>query len=139
MDKIQKPVGVWLDFREALIVYLDEGKVSSSRLDSGIDESHPVGGSGTSTPYSAQEAVSETKYLHRRQQQEKLYYQSIIEKLNSRDAVYILGPAQAKTGLEQEMKKQLKLGQKIKAVQSCDRITDNQICAKVRDFFLNEN
>lgn len=139
MDKIQKPVGVWLDFREALIVYLDEGKVNSSRLDSGIDESHPVGGSGTSTPYGAQEAVSETKYLHRRQQQEKLYYQSIIEKLTSRDAVYILGPAQAKIGLEQEMKKQLKLGQKIKAVQSCDRITDNQICAKVRDFFLNEN
>jgi hypothetical protein len=139
MDKIQKPVGVWLDFREALIVYLDEGKVSSSRLNSGIDDSHPVGGSGTSTPYGAQEAVSETKYLHRRQQQEKLYYQSIIEKLTSRDAVYILGPAQAKIGLEQEMKKQIKLGQKIKAVQSCDRITDNQICARVRDFFLNEN
>ena len=139
MDKIQKPVGVWLDFREALIVYLDEGKVSSSRLDSAIDESHPVGGSGTSTPYSAQEAVSETKYLHRRQQQEKLYYQSIIEKLTSRDAVYIFGPAQAKIGLEQEMKKQIKLGQKIKAVHSCDRITDNQIRAKVRDFFLSEN
>jgi hypothetical protein len=139
MDKIQKPAGVWLDFREALIVYLDEGKLSTSRLNSGIDDSHPVGGSGTSTPYGAQEAISETKYLHRRQQQEKLYYQSIIEKLTSRDAVYILGPAQAKIGLEQEMKKQIKLGQKIKAVQSCDRITDNQICAKVRDFFLNEN
>ena len=136
MKTFKKPAGIWLDSREAFIVYLDDNKENTLRLISEIDESHPVGGSGSSTPYSAQEAVSETKYLHRRQHQEKQYFQSIIQKLTSRDAVYIMGPSQAKIGLEQELNKQPDLAAKIQKVESCDRITDNQIRAKVRDYFL---
>ena len=63
MKTINKPVGVWLDFRDALITYLDNGTERIVRISSEIDESHPVGGSGTSTPYGAQDAVSETKHL----------------------------------------------------------------------------
>jgi stalled ribosome rescue protein Dom34 len=138
MKTISKPVGIWLDSREAIIVYLDNGTEKIFRLHSEIDETHPVGGSGSSTPYSAQEAVSETRYLHRRQQQEKQYYQSISEKISKRDAIYIMGPSQAKIGLEQELKKQSQQAENIVAVESCDRITDNQIRAKIRDFFKED-
>lgn len=139
MKTISKPVGIWLDSREAIIVYLDNGSEKTLRVHSEIDESHPVGGSGTSTPYGAQEAVSETRYLHRRQQQEKQYFQSIKERLSKRDAIYIIGPSQAKIGLEQVLKQQPKKAEKIIAVESCDRITDNQIRAKVRDFFKDQD
>lgn len=135
MKTLQKPAGIWLDSRDAFIVYLDNGSENTLRLHSDIDESHPVGGSGPSTPYGAQEAVSETKYLNRRQQQEKQYYQSILEQLSSRDGIYIMGPSQAKIGLEQEIKKQPNQAEKVLAVESCSRITDNQIRAKVREFF----
>lgn len=124
-----------MDFRDALITYLDNGTERTVRISSEIDESHPVGGSGSSTPYGAQDAVSETKHLHRRQQQEKQYYQAIVEKLKARDGVLIMGPSKAKFGLEQELKRQAMSGMAILAVESCDRITDNQIRAKVRDFF----
>lgn len=127
-----------MDSREAFIVYLNNGSEKTLRLSSDIDESHPVGGSGTSTPYAAQDAVSDTKYLHRRQQQEKQYYQSIIEQLSTRDGIYIMGPAKAKIGLEQVLKKQQNQSVKIMAVESCDRMTDNQIRAKVRDFFKDK-
>ena len=135
MKTFLKPVGIWLDSREAFIVYLDNETENTDRVYSDIDEANPVGGSGSSTPYGAQEAVSETKYLHRRQHQEKQYYQSISERIAARDAIYIMGPSQAKIGLEQELKKQSKHAEKIVSVESCDRITDNQIRAKVRDFF----
>ena len=138
MKTISKPVGIWLDSRQAFIVYLNNGTEKTLRVHSEIDETHPVGGSGTSTPYGAQEAVSETRYLHRRQQQEKQYYQSIQERLSSRDAIYIMGPSQAKIGLEQVLKKQPKQAKKIVAIESCERITDNQIRAKVRTFFMDQ-
>ncbi len=127
MKTIQKPAGIWLDSREAFIVFLDEKGEQTLTLHSEIDESHPVGGSGSSTPYNAQDAVSETKYLHRRQHQEKHFFQAIIEKLVSRDAIYIIGPAQAKIGLENELRKQSEQAVSIKAVEACDRITHNQI------------
>ena len=135
MRKIYKPVGVWLDNRYAFIVYLNDGDEKTMRLTSDIDESHPVGGSGSSTPYGAQDAISETKYLNRRQQQEKQYYQSIIQLLDERDGIYIMGPSTAKVGLEQELKKHPASYSKVMSIESCDRITDNQIRAKVRDFF----
>ena len=135
MKTIQKPVGIWLDFRDAFIVYLNNGSEKTLKVQSEIDESNPVGGSGSSTPYGAQEAVSETRYLHRRQQQEKQYFQSIIDKLADRDAVYIMGPAQAKIHLEQELKKQPNSAIKIIKVESCDRLTENQIRARIRDHF----
>ena len=138
MKNIQKPVGIWLDYRDAYIVFINNGSEKTLHLTSHIDESHPVGGSGTSTPYGAQEAISETKYLHRRQQQEKQYYLSIIEKLSPRDGIYIMGPSQAKIGLEQEMSKKPGQAGKIMAVESCNRITDNQVKAKVRDFFKDK-
>ena len=138
MKNIQKPVGIWLDYRDAYIVFINNGSEKTLHLTSHIDESHPVGGSGTSTPYGAQEAISETKYLNRRQQQEKQYYLSIIEKLSPRDGIYIMGPSQAKIGLEQEMSKKPGQAGEILAVESCNRITDNQIKAKVRDFFKDK-
>ena len=138
MKNIQKAVGIWLDYRDAYIVFINNGSEKTLHLTSHIDESHPVGGSGTSTPYGAQEAISETKYLHRRQQQEKQYYLSIIKKLSDRDGIYIMGPSQAKVGLEQEMSKKPEQSGKILAVKSCNRITDNQIKAKVRDFFKDK-
>lgn len=138
MKNIQKPVGIWLDYRDAYIVFINNDSEKTLHLTSHIDESHPVGGSGTSTPYGAQEAISETKYLHRRQQQEKQYYLSIIEKLSPRDGIYIMGPSQAKIGLEQEMSKKPGQAGEILAVESCNRITDNQIKAKVRDFFKDK-
>ncbi len=138
MKNIQKPAGIWLDSRDAYIVYLDNGSEKILHLSSNIDESHPVGGSGTSTPYGSQEAISETGHLRRRQQQEKQYYHSIIEKLSHRDGIYIMGPSQAKIGLEQEMNKEPRQSEKILAVESCGRITDNQIKAKVRDFFKDK-
>ena len=138
MKNIQKPVGIWLDYRDAYIVFINNDSEKTLHLTSHIDESHPVGGSGTSTPYGAQEAISETKYLNRRQQQEKQYYLSIIEKLSPRDGIYIMGPSQAKIGLEQEMSKKPGQAGEILAVESCNRITDNQIKAKVRDFFKDK-
>jgi len=90
------------------------------------------------TPYGSQEAISETGHLRRRQQQEKQYYHSIIEKLSHRDGIYIMGPSKAKIGLEQEMNKEPRQSEKILAVESCGRITDNQIKAKVRDFFKDK-
>jgi len=137
MQQLKNPVGIWLDYREAYIVYVNGSSEVAVNLASNIDESHPVGGSGSSTPYGSQEAISETRHLRRRKRQEKQYFQSIIEKIRHRDGIYILGPAQAKLGLEHELKKDPNLLDKILTLDTCDRITNNQIRAKIRDFFLS--
>ena len=69
-------------------------------MDSNVEEFNPKGGSGSSTPYGPQDSISESTYLERRKQQEKNYYKQIIQQLSDADAIVILGPAEARIGLE---------------------------------------
>lgn len=136
MKDITKPVGIWLDFRKAFIIKIDDHLISLClEIESNIDEEHPVGGSRSSTPYGPQETVSEHRFLNRRQQQEYKYYRSIIAKIKDRDALFIMGPGQAKLGLEAAIKDQKKLVPQLIAVETAHKMTFNQIKSKVKDYF----
>ena len=135
MKQIRKPVGLWLDFRQAYIVMINDNHAETSEILSQIDEGHPVGGSRSSTPYGPQDAISEPGHLHRRTQQEKRYYQDIIEHIKGRDGIYIMGPGQAKLGLESEIRGDQKQVSYLLDVETCGRLTPNQIKSKVMDYF----
>lgn len=136
--EFHNPVGIWLDLREAIIVYARSKDPEIFNVISNIDESHAVGGSRSATPYGPQEAVSENRHLHRRQHQEKQYYQTILEKIKEADGIYLLGPALAKQKLAQEIEKYAQLKNALVEVQPCDRITLNQLKAKIKDYFQTQ-
>jgi hypothetical protein len=67
------------------------------------------------------------------------YYQSIIQYIKDADKFLIFGPGRAKGELEKEIKKSKSLAKKIVAVETIDKMTERQIAAKVRKFFLSYN
>ena len=136
MKEITKPVGIWMDYRVAYLTKIDSNKISlCMEIESEIDEEHPVGGSGSSTPYGPQEAISEHRFLNKRYQQEKSYYKKIIAQITDRDAVFIMGPGQAKLGLESSIRSQQNFQPILMEVETVHRLTQNQIKAKVKDYF----
>ncbi|MDH3708379.1 MAG: hypothetical protein OER04_00750 [Cyclobacteriaceae bacterium] len=135
MKRITKPVGLWMDFRHAYIVMINDNNTVTTEVSSFIDEGHAVGGSGSATPYGPQDAVSEPRHLKRRLQQEKRYYQSILEHIHDRDGIYIMGPGQAKLGLESEIRENHEKIDYLLDVETCGRLTHNQVKAKVKDYF----
>jgi hypothetical protein len=141
---MKKYAGIWLDHRKAILVYLitgrntfDQEPESVERLESNLERKVRLSGGSRSrkTPYGPQEIAVEGKLEDRIKRQLKQYYQSIIEKIEDADRIYIFGPGEAKVELKKEIEKLKGFAGKIEKVESADKMSHRQIAAKVRTFF----
>ncbi|OEK01014.1 hypothetical protein BFP97_05590 [Roseivirga sp. 4D4] len=132
---MERVTGIWLDFDQAFIYHLQKGKNDFVIVDSEVEHFHLVGGSGSSTPYGPQEAVSEKKHLERRKHQTKNYYDRIQAHLKGSLEVMITGPAEAKVGLLNHLDKANDRTFNIHPIGRADKMTTNQIKAAIRDFY----
>nr|WP_321244035.1 hypothetical protein [uncultured Psychroserpens sp.] len=132
-----KNTGIWLDKNKALIVTLEDSNETLKSVSSNIDHYNVHGGSGTPQKGGPQNVVHDSKYLEREQQQLKAYFKSISKEINNTDALVIFGPAGTNEKFSKELHENYQhLSTKIKGVRKADSMTDNQVKAWVRDFFM---
>ena len=132
--KNNKQIGVWLDLRNAYIIFPDISE-KAAKIKSEISEFNPKGGYGSSVPYEAQEAMSEKHYLNRKNQQMQQYFDAVFEKVKSADELVILGPAETRIHLEKYLRDRHGFDATIVANQAMDSASDNQIIAAVKELF----
>src|SRR4029079_7793681 len=63
-----------------------------------------------------------------------IYYDAVIACVREAESILIFGPGEAKGELKARLEKN-KLGERIAAVKTTDKMTDRQISAKVREYF----
>jgi hypothetical protein len=134
---MKKKIGIWIDHKEAILVSIEGGQTTVERIESHA-ESHfrPSGGwkaAGTSV---AQSVSKEQKADERRKHQFHNFYRMVIKKIGEAGNIFIFGPGEAKLELAKEVEKIKSQHSKIAAVEVSDRLTENQIVAKVKSFFL---
>ncbi len=134
-DMMEKLTGIWLDKKSAHIVVLEGKEERSIIIQSDMEDTHPKGGSGSSTPWSPKEVVSESKVMERKKHQSKKYYATIIAQVEDSEKLFIMGPGQARLAFNKEMQRHARLGSKVVEVRPADSMTENQIRASVRNFF----
>jgi len=141
---MKKYVGIWLDHREAFVVYLvknqpvaDGNPEMFERIESDMERRVRLSGGSRSrkTPYGPQEVSVDGKQEERVKAQLRKYYSQIIERLSDADRIFIFGPGEAKIELKKEINKSKELAGKIKKIESADKMTQRQIAAKIRTFF----
>jgi hypothetical protein len=130
-----KKIGIWLDSNNAVIVTLLGTSETVKKIESNIEHYHIHGGSGSSTPYSPQDAVSESKLLARKKHQENSYFNKIISELTDVHAIAIFGPAETKIGLKKALQKNIVLRDKIWHIEAADNMTEKQVKMHIRNFF----
>lgn len=139
MKNDKKQTGIWLDFREAFLVILDEGKKGEpefKHLRSHIEGGIPKGGSRSKTPYGPQGGIDERGFTDRRHHAEKVYYDAIIREINpATDELVIFGPAEAKYGLQNAIEEIKHFHPKVVGVYAAEPMSQNQFMAKVKTFF----
>ncbi|MDW3645556.1 MAG: hypothetical protein R8P61_00665 [Bacteroidia bacterium] len=135
---LNKNIGIWLDSDKAYIFSFYQGKEELEIIYSQVEHFQVQGGYGSGTTYKPQEAVSESKYLHRKKAQLKDFYSRIKMRLKGAEAIAIYGPAEAKLGLKKSIMSCQELKDKIVAFKSSGNMTDNQKRALMRDFFQKE-
>jgi hypothetical protein len=134
---MKKKIGIWIDHKEAILVTIEGGQTMVERIESNA-ESHfrPSGGWKAAGSSVAQSVSKEQKADERRKHQFHNFYQMVIKKVDKADNIVIFGPGEAKLELAKEIEKIKGQHDRIAAVKASDRLTENQIVAKVESFFL---
>ena len=66
-----------------------------------------------------------------------IYYDAIIACIRDAEALLIFGPGEAKSELQKRLESN-NLGERIVGIETVDKMTDRQIAAKVRQYFLKK-
>lgn len=133
---MRNATGVWIDHRRAVIVKLAPNGDEITGISSDV-ERHPGHDPSISAPTGHHE---DRKVKATDSQQREFtahldrYYDEVVAVVREAESILVFGPGEAKG----EFRKRLdhaKLGGRVVAVETTDKMTDHQIAAKVRDFF----
>ena len=132
-----KNIGIWLDKEKAFILRLEGGSERLIEVQSELEFYHPKGGSRSKTRWGPQDVVQDSKYLEREKHQLKRYFDSIITKVKDADALVIYGPAETFEKLMKVLNEHHPaLAENVKEVKRADSMTQNQIKAMIRNYFI---
>lgn len=135
---MEKQVGIWIDTKKAIIVALEGQKEEKiTEIDSEIENRiyhNEESNKGTFT--GSHQSDSETKFDNRKKEQMDYYLKAIVNHIKKADYLYIFGPGKTKLKLEQKIRDEKSLDKiKLKAVETTDKMTLNEIVAQVKDFY----
>jgi hypothetical protein len=127
--------GVWIDHRKAVIVVVGDAEEHTAVIVSKV-EKHPerAGDSPLKGPYESRQVPADDKRQRALTGELNDFYDAVITALRNAESLLILGPGEAKGELKKRLEKD-KLGGRIAAVETVDKMTDRQIAAKVRNYF----
>lgn len=133
---MKKEVGLWIDHRKTVIVSV-ENEVEVTREIRSNMEKHVRFASGTHSKSLDDSKGSTAEDVRDRQFGDHLgnYYEGVISLIRDADSIWIFGPGEAKVELENRLKRD-ELGGHIVGIETVDKMTDHQIAAKVRDYYL---
>lgn len=128
---MNRNAGLWIDHKEAIIVFAasDADRAEETkRMESGIEKHVRYSG------HAASEGVAEDQRDRKYATNLDQYYDEVIMHLKDAKSILIFGPGEAKG----EFKKRLEhkgADERIVGVETTDKMTDNQIAAKVREYY----
>jgi len=126
---MKKEVGLWIDRRKAAIVTVTDEEVKMRYIISDIDHHFRFAGG---VPEFRDDDIID----RRLENNLKKYYDKVILDIKDAHSILIFGPGEAKIELKKRMTNKLFVGKKVH-IETEDKMTDNQITAKVRQYFLN--
>lgn len=123
---VKQEVGVWIDHKEAFVLFNSDNKDDAQSP----DNKHIRYSEHSSEGASPSEDQHERRHTNRLNQ----YYDEVIPHLKDATAILIFGPGEAKG----EFKKRLELNgfaNRIVGCETVDNLTSNQMVAKVKTYF----
>lgn len=128
--------GLWIDHKKAVIVTVSDKGVDTGLAISMVSKQLRRSGQALKKGKTDPQHVPADDSLQRILTTHlNVYYDAVIASVRDADAILILGPGEAKLELKKRLEKN-KLGKRIVAVETVDKMTDHQVAAKVRKHFM---
>lgn len=128
--------GIWIDTKKAIIIKLFEEKHSIKTIESTIETKERIPGESKKFGrFGNQYLTYEKNRENKRIEQTNLFLKTILKELYSFEKIVIFGPSKMKNLLEKEVLSDSKLIPKLEGIYNCDRLTENQKVAWVKNYF----
>lgn len=121
--------GIWIDHRDAFIVFLGEGAEETQRTESGVEKHVRFSGRPAAETGVADDQRDRQFATHLGK-----YYDEVIAHVRDAQSILLFGPGEAKGELEKRLVSK-GLAARIVGVETVDKMTDHQIVAKVRQHY----
>jgi hypothetical protein len=122
---MKQAVGLWIDHKRALIVFVAGKETETKLISSNIEKHHRQ--SGVAMPADDVRQRELTGQLNG-------FYDEVVSFIRNAESILILGPGEAKGELKKRLDKD-HLSRRIVGVKTSDKMTDKQIVAVVRGHF----
>ena len=126
---MKRQAGVWIDHREAIVVFIGDDAEETKRIESGVGKHVRFSGGNQSEEGSADDQRDRQFAVHLTQ-----YYDDVISIIRDAQSILLFGPGEAKGELEKRLAAK-GLSGRIVATETVDKMTTPQIAAKVREYF----
>ena len=126
---MKRKVGLWIDHKKAVIFSLADEGAEIKRISSELKKDVRFSGG-------AQKESVEKHRDKRLSEHLNNYYDEVVEHICDAESILIFGPGEAKKELKKKLESK-KLHGNIVGFETADKMTDNQIVAKVRQRFLS--
>ncbi len=132
---MKKNVGLWIDHREAVMVFASpEGEVIKKISSAAEKHAGRIDGERSTAPYESQLVHADDSQQRALTGHLNHYYDEVIADIHDAESILIFGPGEAKTELKNRMQLS-KANCSAVIVEAADKMTDPQIAAKVWDYF----
>jgi stalled ribosome rescue protein Dom34 len=122
-------VGLWIDHRKAVMVFLTDGGEEIREIASHM-EKH-VRFSGDSAQEDSADDIRDQQFAGHLDR----FYDDVIAYIHDADSILLLGPGEAKGELAKRLESK-GLKEHMVGIETADKMTDPQIAARVRKHFL---
>lgn len=126
---MKRHAGLWIDHRQAFVVFVGDGNEETQRIESGVEKHVRFSGHSSAEDGAADDQRDRRFGVHLDK-----YYDDVIAHMSTAESILIFGPGEAKGELQRRLASK-GLGERIVGVEAVDKMTDHQIAAKVRQRF----
>lgn len=133
---MDRNVGLWIDHKQAYLIWYKEGRVDV--IPSNIEPpAHFSGGTQLGGKLN-QKGDMELRHNDRYRLKLTQFYKQVVAALKDVDSIFIMGPGEAKVEFEKVLKRQKAMQKRLLKVEAADKMTKNQMIARVRKFYKNQ-
>jgi len=126
---MRRKVGLWIDHKKVVIFSLSDEGAEIKRISSELEKDVRFSGEEQKESVENDKDKRLTGNLN-------MYYDEVLSYIRNADSILIFGPGEAKVELKKRLEK-MELHKRIVGFETVDKMTDNQIVAKVRQRFIS--
>ncbi len=134
--QMKKQAGIWIDAKKAVIVFLEGSNHTIKAIHSNIESRERIPGETKwFTRFGNQFLNFEKRKKNRRANEIRNYLKDVVNEIQHSDELVLFGPASTKKELEKAVLMNAPHSPVIKAVETADSMTENQMVAWVKNYY----